>query len=141
VPSTLWECLDALRSACEAGMAMLQELREAVGKHRGKGSGIARVLRRAATVLAEALEPCIRGCSLPSAGEEPAVRALRCGLGEALEELQRSLHGVALRVERLPRLSSETEEELAEALLDTAAATVGAVCSAAQRAWESLEAD
>ncbi len=136
----LEKCLAVLREGCEAAEETLREIREAVGKHRGKGGGIARVLRRAAQALGGALEPCIKGCSLPATGETPAERALRCSLGEALEELQRSLHGIAFRLERLPRLTGETEEELAEALLDAVAAAVAALCSAAARAEEALEA-
>lgn len=136
--SALAACLDRLLDACSVAEQTVEELREAIGKHRGKGRGIARLLRSAASGLAGALEACIQGCSLPG-GEEPQARALRCGLGEAVEELQRSLHGVALRVERLPRLSGETEEELAEALLDTVAAALRSICGAARTAARILE--
>ena len=137
--ATLAACLEKLLDACSAAEQTVEELREAIGKHRGKGRGIARLLRSAASSLAGALETCIQGCSLPGGGEEPQARALRCGLGEALEELQRSLHGVALRVERLPRLSGETEEELAEALMDTVAAALRSICGAARTAAGILE--
>jgi len=131
------ECVEELLASCEAAEAALRDLREALGKHRGKGSGMARVLRRAAQALAAGMEPCIRGCGFAAAGG--AAEALRCGLGEAVEELQRSLHGIAIRLDRVPRLSGETEEELAEALLDTLRAAVSSLCAAARRARLALE--
>ncbi len=106
-----------------------------MGKHRGKGGGLARLLRSAAQALQRGVDPCIRGClhEEPGAGE-----ALRCGLGEAADRLTRSLHGLAVRLERLPRLSGETEEELAAALLDAVYAAVDTLCGLLEEAAERL---
>ncbi len=129
------ECFEALLSAVEDALGHVEEAREALGKHRGKGGGLARFLRRAAQALASALEPCIVGCML-SAGPADAAR---CSLGAVAEELQRSLHGVAVRLERLPRLSGGTEEELAMGLLDSVAAALRGLREAAETAARLLE--
>ncbi len=124
-------CVEALLESCREALAVVEEARAAVGKHRGKGGGLARLLRSAAQALQRGVEPCIRGClhAEPGAGE-----ALRCGLGEAADRLTRSLHGLAVRLERLPRLTGETEEELAAALLDAVYASLDAVCGLLEEA-------
>jgi len=130
-------CLEALVSACPEALGELERAREAVGRHRGKGSGLARMLLRAVAALQEAAgEPCLSGCMLPQESLDP----LRCGVGEALERLSRSLGGVASRLERLPRLSGGAEEELARMLLDAAYAAVDSLCSCAREAARLLEA-
>jgi len=120
------ECFETLSSSCSDALSILQELSEALGKGRGKGSGMARVLRRAAEALSEAVEPCIRGC-----GE--TGWSGRCVAGEMIERLQRSLFGLALRLEKLPRLSGEAGE-LASLLVDLVYSIVEAVCYSGVRA-------
>jgi len=122
----LTACLDKLFSSCQGSIALLQELSEALGKDRGKGSGMARVLEKVAETLAEALEPCIRGCGINREWDE------RCLVGEVVERVQRSLFGLSLRLEKIPRLQEETEKELAEMLVDTIYSFVEAVCIAAE---------
>ena len=126
-------CLSSLAGSCEKASMMLSELREALGKGRGKGGGMARVIRRVTSVLEEGLRSCIEGCFL-AGGED----ALRCGFGEALERLIRGLEGVAVRLEHVPRLSEGVEEELARMLLDVVSLSVEAFCSGAREAERLL---
>ena len=127
------ECLERLLDACTAAREAVARAREAVGKHRAKGGGLARLLREALDALQAAEEPCLRGCLLPPPGE-----GLRCSLGAAVDTLVRSLEGVSVRLERLPRLSGDTEETLARLLVDAAGAGVEAVCAAVWEAWKTL---
>lgn len=131
--SSTLECLSALTRACEDASSLLGELREALGKGRGKGSGMARVIRRVTSVLEGALRSCVEGCFF-AGGED----ALRCGLGESLERLVRGLEGVAVRLERVPRLSEGVEKELARMLLDVVSLSVGAFCSGVREAERLL---
>ena len=126
-------CLERLLGACTAAREAVARAREAVGKHRAKGGGLARLLREAVEALQWAAEPCLEGCLLP-----PPGAGLRCSLGAAVDTLVRSLAGVSVRLERLPRLSGETEETLARLLVDAAGAGVEAVCAAAGEAWKTL---
>ncbi|WP_153801396.1 hypothetical protein [Hyperthermus butylicus] len=114
------DCSRALREACDVALSILSDASEALGKGRGRGSGLARLLRRAAETLSGAVEPCIAGCW---GSVEP-----RCTVGELADRLQAVLQGVALRVEKLPRLESEVEVALAEALVDTVYGLVEALC-------------
>ncbi|KSW10732.1 hypothetical protein CF15_08080 [Pyrodictium occultum] len=122
----LSQCIEALAAGCGAALAALEEASEALGKGRGKGGGLARILRRAAGALSGAVEPCIGGC-----GE--SGWSGRCVAGEVLERLQRSLYGLSLRLEGLPRLEGEAGE-LAAMLVDLAYSMVEAVCYAGSRA-------
>jgi len=128
-------CVEGLLESCREALGVVEEAREAVGKHRGKGGGLARLLRGAAGALQGGLEPCIRGClgGGPGAGE-----ALRCGLGEAADRLARSLHGLAVRLERLPRLGGGVEEELAAAVLDAVYAALDSLCGLLEEAVARL---
>ena len=111
---------EPLRDVCDEVLGILGSMSEAIGKGRGKGSGLARLLREAAYRLGDAASECIRGCNGSS---EP-----RCVLGDLADRLQAVMQGAAIRLERVGRLGSEAEEELARILVDTLYSIVSSLC-------------
>lgn len=114
------DCLRALDYACDKALGVLNEMSEALGRGRGKGAGLARMLREAAYALGDAASKCIRGCE---SSTEP-----RCVIGELIDRLQAVMQGVAIRLERIGRLGTETEEELAGMLVDALYSVIHSLC-------------
>ncbi len=111
---------EPLREACDEVLAILSSMSEAIGKGRGKGTGLARLLREAAYRLGEASSECIRGCDN---SVEP-----RCVLGDLADRLQAVMQGIAIRLDHLGRLNSVAEEELAGMLVDALYSLVSSIC-------------
>ncbi len=66
------DCFDALLSAVEDALGHVEEAREAVGKHRGKGGGLARFLRRAALAPAD---PSAQDRAVAAQAQQMAIQA------------------------------------------------------------------
>ncbi len=109
-----------MEEACATVLSILEDASAALGKGRGTGEGLARLLRRAAEQLEAATSVCIRGCW--GSGEP------RCLLGELLERLKNTVQGVSLRLERLGRLEGGKAEELASMLVDVLYSLLEALC-------------
>jgi hypothetical protein len=118
-------CGELLENACTAVLGILEDASQALGKGRGSGSGLARLLRRAAEALEEPVRVCLEGCW-------PSLSEPRCVLGEALERVKNTMQGLALRLERLGRFQVGVEEELASMLVDTLYSLLEGLCRSAQ---------
>lgn len=114
------DCFTLLGDACDKALEILNAASEALGKGRGKGSGLARMFREAAYEMGDAAAKCIRGCENST---EP-----RCVLGDLIDRLQAVMQGVAIRLERIGRLETATEEELARMLVDTLYSIIHSLC-------------
>jgi hypothetical protein len=102
----------------------LEEASQALGKGRGSGSGLARLLRRAAEALEEPVGICLEGCwPLEESGKRP-----HCIVAEALERIKNSMQGLAVRLQGIDKLQSEVEVELASMLIDLLYTLIEGIC-------------
>jgi hypothetical protein len=113
-------CGDALREACGKALSILEDISASIGKGRGKGSGIAKLMREAAYSLSDAASICIAGCA---SSNEP-----RCVVGDLVDRLQAVMQGAAIRLERIGKLQTETEEELARIVVDLVYSLLDSLC-------------
>jgi len=120
------QCGRLIEEACSSALSVLEDASQALGKGRGSGSGLARLLRRAAEAFEEPVRVCLEGC-WPQSG---AVEA-RCVLGEAFERVKNTVQGFSLRLERIGRLESGVEEELASMLVELLYSLIEGLCSMA----------
>ncbi|BEP16939.1 hypothetical protein PYJP_02910 [Pyrofollis japonicus] len=114
------KCEDVLSEACGRSLSILEDISASIGKGRGKGSGIAKLLREAAYNLSDAASICIAGCE---ASTEP-----RCVLGDLVDRLQAVMQGAAIRLERIGKLQTDTEEELARIVVDLVYSLLDSLC-------------
>jgi hypothetical protein len=102
-------------------LSRLEAASEAIGKGRGSGEGLARIISRAAAELEPVVETCIRGCW-------GSRFEARCIVGEAFERLKDTMQGIAVRLSRMGRFEGEHAEELASMLIDVLYSLVEGLC-------------